>query len=66
MKDTIYQRTSHGKRHTITYTQDELMEAVDQYMRYYNHERPQWDRNKMTPVQYRDHLLETQLSISTI
>ncbi|MGD6944278.1 IS3 family transposase, partial [Cytobacillus gottheilii] len=25
---------------------------------YYNHHRYQWNRKKMTPVQYRDHLLE--------
>ncbi|MBE7709091.1 MAG: hypothetical protein E7Z93_08465, partial [Cyanobacteria bacterium SIG32] len=24
---------------------------------YYNYERYQWSRNKMTPVQYRSHLL---------
>ncbi|MFH1533759.1 MAG: IS3 family transposase, partial [Nitrospirota bacterium] len=26
-------------------------------MRYYNHERKQWTRKRMTPVAYRDHLL---------
>jgi hypothetical protein len=26
-------------------------------MYYYNNERYQWSRNKMTPVQYRSHLL---------
>ncbi|MBU1703625.1 IS3 family transposase [Patescibacteria group bacterium] len=26
-------------------------------MQYYNHERKQWTRNRMTPVEYRDHLL---------
>ena len=29
----------------------------DEYMYYYNNERYQWSRNKMTPVQYRSHLL---------
>jgi putative transposase len=36
---------------------EELRSKVDEYMRYYNHERRQWNRNKMTPVQYREHLL---------
>jgi len=35
------------------------MELVTkQYITYYNHYRYQWNRKKMTPVQYRDHLLE--------
>jgi transposase InsO family protein len=36
---------------------DELRLAIDNYMRYYNYERKQWTRNKMTPVDYRNHLL---------
>jgi putative transposase len=28
-------------------------------MTYYNRYRYQWDLKKMTPVQYRDHLLKT-------
>ncbi len=36
---------------------EQLRLAIDAYMRYYNHERKQWTRNKMTPVAYRDHLL---------
>ena len=36
---------------------EELHLAIDEYMRYYNQERKQWTRNKMTPVEYRDHLL---------
>jgi len=35
----------------------ELRSRVDEYMQYYNHERKQWTRNKMSPVQYREHLL---------
>jgi Transposase and inactivated derivatives len=31
--------------------------AIEEYMRYYNHERKQWTRKKMTPVEYRNHLL---------
>jgi len=35
----------------------ELRLRIDKYMRYYNYERKQWTRKKMTPVEYRDHLL---------
>ncbi|MBU4223826.1 IS3 family transposase, partial [Patescibacteria group bacterium] len=28
------------------------------YMRYYNYERAQWGKKKMTPVEYRDHLFQ--------
>lgn len=38
-------------------TFDELRLKIDEYMRYYNYERKQWTRNKMTPVEYRNHLL---------
>lgn len=38
-------------------TFDELAEKIDEYMYYYNNERYQWSRNKMTPVQNRSHLL---------
>ena len=38
-------------------TFNELVEKIDEYMYYYNNERYQWSRNKMTPVQYRSHLL---------
>lgn len=38
-------------------TFEELRLLIENYIRYYNHERRQWDRNKMTPVKYRDHLL---------
>ena len=38
-------------------TFDDLRCKVGEYMRYYNHERKQWTRNKMTPVEYRKHLL---------
>ncbi|MFH1997204.1 MAG: IS3 family transposase, partial [Patescibacteria group bacterium] len=27
------------------------------YIHYYNYERAQWDLKKMTPVEYRDHLV---------
>jgi len=38
-------------------TFQELYSLINSYMIYYNNERHQWHRNKMTPVQYRDHLL---------
>ncbi len=40
-------------------TLDELKHEIKQYMTYYNHYRYQWNLKKMTPVQYRDHLLKT-------
>jgi len=36
---------------------EELRVLIKNYMWYYNHERAQWNLNKMTPVEYRDHLL---------
>jgi putative transposase len=36
---------------------DELRREIDKYITYYNHHRYQWNLKKMTPVQYRDHLL---------
>ncbi|WP_240675681.1 IS3 family transposase [Ammoniphilus sp. CFH 90114] len=38
---------------------DELKKEIKQHMTYHNHYRYQWNRKKMTPVQYRDHLLKT-------
>ena len=38
-------------------TLDELKQEIDEYMIYYNNYRYQWGLNRMTPVQYRDHLL---------
>ena len=35
----------------------ELRAMIATYMEYYNNGRPQWDKQKMTPIQYRDHLL---------
>ena len=35
----------------------ELEKYIENYIFYYNYKRPQWDRKKMTPVQYRNHLL---------
>jgi putative transposase len=36
---------------------EELHSRIKGYMRYYNYERKQWTRNRMTPVEYRDYLL---------
>ncbi len=38
-------------------TFEELHQLIENYIRYYNTDRAQWDKNKMTPVEYRDHLL---------
>jgi transposase InsO family protein len=35
----------------------ELRECINSHILYYNTGRKQWNRNKMTPVEYRDHLL---------
>ncbi len=35
----------------------ELRLKVEEYMGYYNYERKQWTRKRMTPVEYRNHLL---------
>lgn len=35
----------------------ELKNNIDNYINYYNNQRYQWGRKKMTPVQYRNHLL---------
>lgn len=37
----------------------ELEQEIDEYITYYNNYRYQWGLKKMTPVQYRDHLLKT-------
>jgi len=38
-------------------TFEELNLQIEEYMRYYNYDRPQWGLKKMTPVEYRNHLL---------
>jgi transposase InsO family protein len=35
----------------------ELERVINEYMLYFNNKRPQWDKNKMTPVEYRNHLI---------
>lgn len=39
-------------------TFEELYLLIEEYVRYYNNERRQWELKKMTPVEYRNHLLE--------
>lgn len=36
---------------------DEVINEIDDYIDYYNNNRYQWNLNKMTPVQYRNHLV---------
>jgi transposase InsO family protein len=39
----------------------DVEKTIENYIFYYNHWRPQWSRKKMTPVQYRDHLIQLHL-----
>ena len=41
-------------------TFEELLMVITEYVRYYNNDRQQWDLKKMTPVNYRNHLLTLQ------
>ena len=38
-------------------TLKEVEKYLESYIFYYNNERPQWTRKKMTPVQYKNHLM---------
>lgn len=38
-------------------TFEQLYLLIQEYVEYYNQERQQWDLKKMTPVEYRNHLL---------
>ncbi|MCZ0849396.1 IS3 family transposase, partial [Brevibacillus laterosporus] len=40
-------------------TIQELRDRVDSYIDYYNSERYQWSLKKMTPDEFRSHLLAT-------
>lgn len=40
-------------------TLQEIKAEIDRVIHYFNEERPQWQRKKMTPVEYRDHLLSS-------
>lgn len=37
-------------------TPEDVKKMVDEYVYYYNYERPQWSRNKMSPVDYEKYL----------
>jgi putative transposase len=39
-------------------TFEQLHLLIEEYVKYYNYERYQWDLKKMTPIEYRNHLLE--------
>ena len=41
-------------------TFEEVKSMIKQYIHYYNNERQQWNLKKMTPVEYRNHLLTIQ------
>lgn len=41
-------------------TFEELEKHIENYIFFYNNHRPQWTKKKMTPVEYRNHLLEQQ------
>jgi len=38
----------------------EIKDVITNYMDYYNNDRPQWNLKKMTPVEYRNHLLSAK------
>ena len=38
-------------------TFDQVISLIDNYMYYYNNERRQWNKNRMTPIEYRKFLL---------
>ena len=42
---------------SVCQTLDEVITKVDEYIEYYNNHRYQWGLKKMTPKQYRSHLL---------
>ncbi len=37
-------------------TFEEIYQLIENYIDYHNNERAQWNKNKMTPVEYRNHL----------
>jgi putative transposase len=42
---------------TCCYSLDQVRAVIDEYIYHYNHHRYQWQRKKMAPVEYRNHLL---------
>ena len=60
--DNAPQESFFGHLKDETYLKDcetfeELVKEIDDYMSYHNNYRCQWNLKKMTPVQYRNHLL---------
>lgn len=60
--DNAPQESFFGHLKDETYLKDcenfeELVKEIDEYMIYHNNYRCQWNLKKMTPVQYRNHLL---------
>lgn len=49
MKDELDYKDAHNF--------EELKQVVDEYMTFYNESRRQWNLKKMTPVEYRSHLI---------
>lgn len=47
-------------------TFDELHTLISDYIDYYNNDRYQWNLNKMTPIQYRNYLLNTAIGVFVI
>lgn len=45
--------------HKFCKTFEELYSLIGEYVEYYNNERQQWELKKMTPVDYRNHLLSS-------
>jgi putative transposase len=43
-------------------TLPELTKQINEYMHYYNNCRHQWNLNKMTPVEYRSHLMAVKVA----
>ena len=46
-----------GNARGVRNTFEELVEKIDEYIYYYNNKRYQWNKLKMAPVEYRNHLL---------
>ncbi len=38
-------------------TLSQIQKAIKKYMIYYNQQRKQWNKKKMAPIEYRNHLL---------
>lgn len=41
----------------------DLRDKIDEYMYYYNMNRPQWNRNRMTPFEYKDFLNKSYIFV---